>query len=128
MKKQFTKILLTSIGILCVLLGSLGILLPLLPTTPFLLVAVFCFAKASKRLNHWLLHHKILGKYIYNYTVHKAIPLRAKITAILMLWTTMILSMVIADELLVTTILILIASAVTIHLLLYKTLSEDSRS
>ncbi len=59
------KALFVSLGCLNIALGALGILLPLLPTTPFLLLAAFLFSKSSDRLHHWLLRHRILGPYIH---------------------------------------------------------------
>ena len=59
------KRLYIALGILNVALGTAGILLPLLPTTPFLLLAAFLFARSSDRLYHWLLKHKYLGPYIH---------------------------------------------------------------
>lgn len=124
MKKTISYYLYITCGIISVILGAIGILLPLLPTTPFLLLAVICFTRSSEKLKHWLLHHKVFGKYIYNYTVHRAVPLRSKIIAITLLWLTMVISMVIVNKLTVTVILCLIASLVTLHLVKLKTLTE----
>jgi hypothetical protein len=57
--------ILIAVGILAVGLGTLGIFLPLLPTTPFLLLAAYCFARSSRRLYVWLLSHRLLGPYIH---------------------------------------------------------------
>jgi len=125
MKKTIRYYLYIVCGILSVILGIIGILLPLLPTTPFLLLAIICFTRSSETLKQWLLHHPILGKYIYNYTVHKAIPKRTKIQAITLLWVTMTLSMVYIDKMSVTIILTLIGAGVTYHLLSLKTLLPE---
>ena len=74
------------VGVLSVALGVLGILLPLLPTTPFLLLAAGCFVRSSPKLYAWLLNHKWFGSYIRHYREHKAIPLRAKIVVLALLW------------------------------------------
>jgi len=66
-------------------LGIAGIPLPLLPTTPFLLLAAFCFSKSSKRLHSWLINHKTLGPPIRDWNDHGIIPLRAKIMATVMM-------------------------------------------
>lgn len=124
MRKSITYYLYIICGIVSVILGALGILLPLLPTTPFLLLAIICFTRSSDKLKQWLLNHRILGKYIYNYTVHKAIPLRSKVIAICLIWVTMTLSMIMVNKLTVTIILVFIGTGVTFHLVSLKTLTE----
>ncbi len=76
-------------GVLAVLLGILGIFLPLLPTTPFLLLASACFARGSERLHRWLLAHPVFGKYLANFEAGHGIPLKGKIVATVMLWGSM---------------------------------------
>ena len=76
-------------GVLAVLLGILGIFLPLLPTTPFLLLASACFARGSVRLHRWLLSHPVFGVYLANFEAGHGIPLRAKVIATVMLWGSM---------------------------------------
>ncbi|MDR3227588.1 MAG: YbaN family protein [Prevotellaceae bacterium] len=83
MKKSIFIIL----GIVCVALGAVGVVTPVLPTTPFLLLAVFLFSRSSPALNHYLLHNKILGKYLSNYFENKPVPLSQKIISIAFLWT-----------------------------------------
>ena len=70
------------IGGLAVLLGVIGIFLPLLPTTPFLLVAAWAFAKSSPRLEHWLITHPRLGPPLRDWRERRAIPARAKVIAV----------------------------------------------
>lgn len=65
-------------GLLCVGLGILGVFLPLLPTTPFMLLAAWCFARSSERLHRWLLTHRTFGPIIENWNQHRAIPRKAK--------------------------------------------------
>ncbi|MFM2480477.1 YbaN family protein [Celerinatantimonas sp. YJH-8] len=74
-----------SIGWLSVGLGGAGIVLPLVPTTPFLLLACFCFSKGSPRFEQWLLKHQLFGPFISNWRVHRVIPIQAKCLAVLML-------------------------------------------
>ena len=73
------KTLYIVIGTISLALGILGIFLPLLPTTPFLLLTAALYFKGSFRLYNWLLNHRYFGPYIRNYRENKAIPLRAKI-------------------------------------------------
>jgi len=80
-------------GVLALLLGILGLFLPLLPTTPFLLLASWCFARGSERLHRWLLSHRVFGEYLRNFEAGRGIPLKAKILATAMLWASLLMSM-----------------------------------
>lgn len=73
--KQYLLIIL---GTITLCLGIIGIILPLLPTTPFLLLSATCYVNSSKRLYDWLINHKVLGIYIRNFIIYKAITPRAK--------------------------------------------------
>jgi uncharacterized membrane protein YbaN (DUF454 family) len=66
-------------------LAAIGILLPLLPTTPFLLLAAACFARSSDRWHRWLLEHRIFGPIIRNWHTNRCIPRRAKAVAVAMM-------------------------------------------
>ncbi|MFM2485635.1 YbaN family protein [Celerinatantimonas yamalensis] len=79
------RILLIIVGWLAVILGALGVILPLLPTTPFLLLACLCFSKASPRFEQWLLNHRYFGVMIQNWRQYRVIPVRAKCVATMML-------------------------------------------
>ncbi len=72
-------------GVLALVAGAVGIVLPLLPTVPFVLLAAFCFSRGSTRLEAWLLAHRHLGPPIRNWRSHRAMPLRAKQLAWLMM-------------------------------------------
>lgn len=87
------RIFLILCGCLAVVLGILGIFLPLLPTTPFLLLAAACFFRSSPRLYNWLISHKRMGPYIRNFREHRAIPLKAKVISVSMVWITMLTEM-----------------------------------
>jgi len=80
------KYIYISLGIICVLLGSIGVVTPVLPTTPFLLLAAFLFSRSSKKLHGLLLENRIFGKYLYNYFNNVTIPLKEKLISILFLW------------------------------------------
>lgn len=70
--------LLAGTGLLALLLGVVGIFVPVLPTTPFILLAAFCFARSSARFHRWLLDHHISGPLIRDWALHRSIPLRIK--------------------------------------------------
>ena len=71
------------VGLLALALGALGIALPLLPTTPFVLLAAFAFAQSSEKLHQWLLDHNVFGPLIENWRRHGAISRRAKAVSVI---------------------------------------------
>ncbi len=120
------RILLIIAGSVSVALGVLGIFLPILPTTPFLLLAAACYAKSSDKLYNKLLNNKYLGKYIRNYRERRGIPKKTKIITISFLWLSILFSAFTATTLLWLRILLfVIAIAVTAHILKLKTLERD---
>ncbi|ODS35093.1 MAG: hypothetical protein A7316_03915 [Candidatus Altiarchaeales archaeon WOR_SM1_86-2] len=78
----FMRLALKVLGTFFVVLGFIGIFVPLLPTTPFLLLATACYAKSSLRFYNWLMTNRIFGRYIKNYMEGRGIPLRSKIISI----------------------------------------------
>lgn len=80
------RILFNVVGTVSLALGLLGIFLPLLPTTPFLLLAAFCYLRGSPRLHAWLLGHAVLGPYIRDFQSGQGIPLRSKLIALGFMW------------------------------------------
>ncbi|WP_282875384.1 YbaN family protein [Pseudomonas peli] len=86
------RYVLLAIGWLSVALGVIGIFLPVLPTTPFLLLAAACFMRSSKRLYLWLVNHRQLGPWIVDYLEGQGIPLKGKVYAIGLMWLSIGLS------------------------------------
>lgn len=128
MKKRIRlpRWLLITIGVISVVLGTLGIFLPLLPTTPFLLLAAACFTRASRKLYCWLITHPWFGAYIRNYREHRAITLQTKIVSLSLLWLTIGYSVVaVIDILAVRILLVGIAVGVTTHLVRLKNLTRE---
>lgn len=126
MRRIFKKIILISLGWLFTLLGITGIFLPLLPTTPFLLLSVTCFYHSSPKYHDWLIKNKFLGKYIRDYRENKGIPLRAKITGLLLLNLTIATSIFLFHNYThVVLILLLVAFGVSIFLVSRKTLHSN---
>ena len=103
-------------GTTSLVLGAIGIVLPVLPTTPFLLLALACYLRSSERMTQWMLNNKYFGKYIRNYRAGKGIPLKTKLIAITTLWITISISAIIILNLWIALVLYTIAIAVTIHL------------
>ena len=104
-------------GTLSVGLGILGIFLPVLPTTPFLLLAAACYARSSERFYNWLLNNRWFGNYIKNYREKRGLTLKVKVLTISLLWIAIGYSIFRVDILTVRIILILIAIGVTTHIL-----------
>ena len=117
------NIFLTISGLIALGLGILGAFLPVLPTTPFLLLASVLFLRSNKRLYDWLMNHPKLGTYISNFLEHKAIPLRVKIVSVSTLWITLLYCAIfVAGHWALRTLFIAIAVGVTVHILSYRTL------
>ena len=117
------KNLYTIIGLISLSLGIIGVFLPLLPTTPFVLLSGYLFARGSKRMNSWIRNHRIFGEIIRNYQEDKSIPLHAKIYAISLLWLSISYAtfFVATGKLWLQILLLSIATGVSIHILSYKT-------
>ncbi|MFO7887772.1 MAG: YbaN family protein [Eubacteriales bacterium] len=117
--KKYTFIIM---GTFFLILGIIGIFLPILPTTPFLLLTSYFYLKSSKKLHDWLINHKVFGEYIYNYITYKGIRKKDKIKTLSLLYLTLSISFYFVDIIHVRIFLILVAIGVTIHILKLKTL------
>lgn len=116
----------TILGIVFLVLGVVGVIVPLLPTTPFLLLAAALFFRSSPRLHRWLYRQPTLGPYIRNFTEHKAIPLRAKVVSVLLVWLTLgYCAFFIAQRWWVTALLLFLAVAISWHILSFATLRRE---
>jgi uncharacterized membrane protein YbaN (DUF454 family) len=113
-------------GTVCLIIGAIGILLPILPTTPFLLLAAACYYKGSERMHRWLLNNKWFGNYIRNYKEGKGISLKAKAFTLSLLWITISYSAFFVTNTLVFQIILLgIALAVSVHVMALPTFRES---
>lgn len=120
------RIVLFVCGALCVALGFLGMFLPVLPTTPFLLLAAFCFARSSSRFYEWLMTNRWCGKYIRNYREGRGLPFRQKVQTLVLLWMTIgISSGFFTSQGWLRIGLLLVAAGVTIHLVRMKTCKPE---
>ncbi len=118
---------LVAIGTVAVALGMIGVFIPILPTTPFLLVAAYCYARSSRRFYRWLLTNRWCGEYVRNYREGRGIPLKHKIITAALLWLTILYSVFRVVSLWwVEVILLGIAVAVTIHLITIKTYAPSA--
>lgn len=117
------KWLLVLAGLVSVVLALIGIVVPLLPTTPFLLLAAVCFARSSKRLYAWLLNHRWFGSYIRNYHKYRAVSRQVKISTLILLWVTIAFAVIrVVDLWWLRLLLLLVALSVTVHVVKLKTL------
>ena len=122
-KKTWIRTLLVIAGTLFTGLGFVGIFVPLLPTTPFLLLAAICYARSSQRLYGWLLNNKLFGYYIRSYLERKGVPLKVKVLSLTVLWITIGSSAIfVVQDIVIRLILGLIAVGVSIHILRIRTL------
>jgi len=125
MPKNLKRNLLVIAGLSSAIIGVIGIVVPVLPTTPFLLLAAFCFVRSSDRLNRWLLSNRILGEYVRNYVENRGMPLKLKILTIILLWISIGLSVTLGvHHIALRSLLILVALGVTTHILLMKTIKR----
>ena len=114
--------LLIIFGSLSLGLGLLGIVLPLLPTTPFLLLSATCYFHGSDRLYRWLMAHPTLGPYIRSFREDKSIPLRAKIVSVSMVWITLLYCIFfVVGAMWLRILLFLLAIGISWHILSFKT-------
>ncbi|HNU23484.1 MAG TPA: YbaN family protein [Mesotoga sp.] len=121
---RLKQVLLVIAGSGSLFLGVTGIVLPLLPTTPFLLLAAFCNLRSSEKLYRWLIGHKLFGAYIYSYLHFRAVRRRARNLALALVCSTLTLTMMLISNAVVTAILIGVGTAVSVHLKL-KTLTSE---
>lgn len=125
MNDRLIKGLLILAGSVFIGLGIIGIFVPLLPTTPFLLLAAACFARGSQRFYDWLMQNRWLGAYIRSYHEESGIPLKVKIFSIALLWVTISFSiMFFVSNFFIQLILFGIVIIVSIHILTIKTLEK----
>ena len=127
-RSRAIRICLIITGIFFVGVGTLGIVLPLLPTTPFLVLAAICFSRSSERFHNWLLNNKWFGAYIKNYREGKGILLRQKVVVLSLLILTIGYSCIfLLDHIAVRVILLLVAIGVSIHILRIPTLGLEKK-
>ncbi len=120
MSDRLKRQLLIITGTICVAIGVIGIFIPILPTTPFLLLAAVCYLRSSPRFYRWLMNNRWFGTYIRNYTEGRGIPLKVKLFTIALLWVAIGISIWVVANWIVTIILLIIAAAVTLHIIFIR--------
>lgn len=119
------NIALITVGWMSVILGVLGIFLPILPTTPFILLAGWCFSRSSKRFNDWLTNHPKLGPILAMWKSGNGIPRRARNRAILAIVLSMSLSAILVGRMWATLFLLVTGTCVTIYLMRLPVAQEE---
>jgi len=126
-RQKIVRALFFVAGSVSLALGTIGIVLPLLPTTPLLLLALACYCRSSKRMTKWVLSNKYFGSYIRRYKEGKGIPIKTKIVALAALWITISYSAFFIVNIwwIVQLILFAIAIAVSIHIIRLPTYRQN---
>ena len=121
--QKLKKAILVTLGTFFLLLGIIGIILPVLPTTPFLILAAACFLHGSDRMYQWMMNNRYFGDLIRNYMERRGIKPKQKAVAIFSLWFLISITLVFfVQQFFLRLILIIVAAAVTAHLLSLKNL------
>ena len=120
MSEKLKRQLLITAGTLSLAVGIIGIAVPVLPTTPFLLLAAGCYLRSSPRFYNWLMTNRLFGAYIRNYIEGRGIPVKVKLFIIILLWAAIGVSIWLTANLTVTLILLIIATGVTLHIIFIR--------
>ncbi|MDO9544945.1 MAG: YbaN family protein [Synergistaceae bacterium] len=125
---RIKKTFLIVAGVVSIALGGIGVFLPLLPTTPFVLLAAGCFAGSSPAMHRWLCRSRFFGEYIENYRTNAGVSKSIKIRAIVFLWAGLALSAAAVHKPLVRVILAVVGICVSTHLLMMKAKDENKET
>jgi uncharacterized membrane protein YbaN (DUF454 family) len=116
MSTALKRYLVIALGTICLAIGIVGIFTPILPTTPFLLLAAYCYLRSSQRFYRWLMNNRVFGSYIRSYTEGRGIPLKVKLFTIALLWVTIGISIWLVANTIVTVVLLVVAVGVSLHI------------
>ncbi|WP_105993393.1 YbaN family protein [Staphylococcus simulans] len=122
------RYILIAIGLIAAIVGFIGIVVPLLPTTPFLLLAAVCFSRSSERFNRWLVNTKIYDEYVESFKRDRGFTLKKKFKILMSLYIVIAFSIIMIEHSLVRIGLLIMVTIQTVVLFtLVKTLPEDSK-
>lgn len=124
---RMKRVIYVVIGFIAFFLGAIGVIFPILPTTPFLLLASFCFARGSKRFNEWFVGTKIYKKHLESFVKNRAMTLKQKIVILAFADTMIAIPLIIVDNIAVKGMLILVILC-KLYYFIFKieTIKEDS--
>jgi len=116
--EKVKRILFSVLGTIFLGIGCIGIILPILPTTPFLLLAAACYVRGSERIHRWMIRNRVFGEFIKNYMEGKGIKSRQKVITLAFLWVMIIFTTVyMIENMIVRILLLIIALTVSVHIL-----------
>ena len=116
--EKVKRILFSVLGTIFLGIGCIGIILPILPTTPFLLLAAACYVRGSERIHRWMMRNRLFGEFIKNYMEGKGIKSRQKVITLAFLWVMIIFTTVyMIENMIVRILLLIIALTVSVHIL-----------
>ncbi|MCU0851957.1 MAG: YbaN family protein [Thermoplasmata archaeon] len=119
------RVLWNAAGSVFLALGIIGIPIPILPTTPFLLLAAACYLRGSPRMHAWLLTNRYFGNYLNDYRLGRGMPVKVKVATLALLWTFIGASVLVAvSDTVIRIILLAVAAGVTVHILTIRTRRE----
>lgn len=127
-RNPMVRMLFKACALICVVLGFICVFLPLLPTTPFLLLATFFSLRSSPTIYFWLLNHKLLGPPLRQYLDERSISRKVYLRAVTFLWLTMSLSIWLVTMIWVKCLLLVIAISVTVYLTRLKRRGQEGSS
>ena len=123
---QGKRIFYLLLGWFSLITGIIGIFLPLLPTTPLVLLAAWCFSKSSERFHTWLINHKFFGPIVSDWQSNDGIPRKSRNRAIIFMWLGMAISILMVGRFWATVGLVCIGICVSIYLLRMPLRSESN--
>ena len=113
------------LGTLFLVIGCIGLILPILPTTPFLILAAACYGRGSDRIYGWMMRNRLFGEFIKNYLEGKGIKSRQKIITLVFLWVMIIFTTAyIIENMIIRIFLLIIAFTVSVHILKLPTVQS----
>ncbi|NHM73891.1 DUF454 domain-containing protein [Staphylococcus sp. 11007852] len=122
------KYILLMVGITCTILGFVGVVVPLLPTTPFLLLAAICFAKSSERFKNWLIHTRVYREYVESFKNERGYTMIKKFKLLISLYIVIAFSIYMIDHTMIRVMLLIMVCFQTIFLFTFvKTLPNQSK-
>ncbi len=125
--EKIKRTIFTVFGTIFLIIGAIGVFIPILPTTPFLLLAAACYLRGSERLHRWLINNRVFGEFIRNYTEGRGIKQRQKVYTISFLWLMIIFSVIyVLKSSLFKILLLIIAMVVSIHIIMLPTIKQSN--